>query len=225
MLIILAAIADQGIPIQTIAPKFTGRFNKGVDYVGEVAQFEQEFNDDLAVLAHAVKAYGLPETLKLSVHSGSDKFSIYEPIKKALARTGAGLHIKTAGTNWLEEVIGLATAGGDGLALAKEIYASALEKKEALCQPYATVIDIDPSQLPSAGEVAAWTSEQFVGALTHDQENPAYNPNVRQLLHVGFKIAAQLGDRYLDALKEHEAVISRCVTANLLERHMKPLFC
>lgn len=224
MLIILAAIADQGIPIQTIAPKFTGRFNKGVDYVGDVAQFEQEFNDDLAVIAHAIKAYGLPESLKLSVHSGSDKFSIYEPIKKAIARTGAGLHIKTAGTNWLEEVIGLATAGGAGLDLAKEIYAKALEKKEALCEPYATVIDIDHSQLPSAEEVNGWTSEQFVSALTHNQSDPGYNANVRQLLHVGFKIAAQMGDRYLDALKEHEEVIAKCVTGNLLERHMKPLF-
>ncbi|MGB0328814.1 MAG: tagaturonate epimerase family protein [Akkermansiaceae bacterium] len=224
MLIILAAIADQGIPIQTIAPKFTGRFNKGVDYVGDVAQFEQEFNDDLAVIAHAIKAYGLPESLKLSVHSGSDKFSIYEPIKKAIARTGAGLHIKTAGTNWLEEVIGLATAGGAGLDLAKEIYAKALEKKEALCEPYATVIDIDHSQLPSAEEVNGWTSEQFVSALTHDQSDPDYNANVRQLLHVGFKIAAQMGDRYLDALNEHEEVIAKCVTGNLLERHMKPLF-
>lgn len=224
MLIILAAIADQGIPIQTIAPKFTGRFNKGVDYVGEVAQFEQEFNDDLAVIAHAIKAYGLPASLKLSVHSGSDKFSIYEPIKKAIARTGAGLHIKTAGTNWLEEVIGLATAGGAGLELAKEIYVKALEKKEALCEPYATVIDIDHSQLPSAEEVNGWTSEQFVSALTHDQSNPGYNPNVRQLLHVGFKIAAQMGDRYLEALTEHREVISKCVTDNLFARHMKPLF-
>jgi hypothetical protein len=224
MLIILAAIADQGIPIQTIAPKFTGRFNKGVDYVGDVAQFEQEFNDDLAVIAHAIKAYGLPESLKLSVHSGSDKFSIYEPIKKAIARTGAGLHIKTAGTNWLEEVIGLATAGGAGLDLAKEIYAKALEKKEALCEPYATVIDIEHSQLPSADEVNGWTSEQFVSTLTHDQGNPGYNANVRQLLHVGFKIAAQMGDRYLEALKEHREVIAKCVTGNLLDRHMKPLF-
>lgn len=224
MLIILAAIADQGIPIQTIAPKFTGRFNKGVDYVGDVAQFEQEFNDDLAILSHAVKVYGLPETLKLSVHSGSDKFSIYEPIKKAITRTGAGLHIKTAGTNWLEEVIGLATAGGNGLELAKEIYAKALDKKEALCEPYATVIDIDHSQLPSAEEVNGWTSEQYVSALTHDQSNPNYNANVRQLLHVGFKIAAQMGDRYLDALKANEEVISECVTHNLLERHIKPLF-
>ena len=224
MLIILAAIADQGIPIQTIAPKFTGRFNKGVDYVGDVAQFEQEFNDDLAVLAHAVKSYGLPETLKLSVHSGSDKFSIYEPIRKVIAKTGAGLHIKTAGTNWLEEVIGLATAGGDGLALAQEIYAKALDKKEALCEPYATVIDIDHDQLPSSEEVNGWTSEQFVSALTHDQSNPGYNPHLRQLLHVGFKIAAQIGPRYLEALKANDQVISKCVTHNLLERHIKPLF-
>ena len=56
LLVILAAIADEKIPIQTIAPKFTGRFNKGVDYVGDVAQFEKEFNDDLAVIALAIAA-------------------------------------------------------------------------------------------------------------------------------------------------------------------------
>ena len=224
LLIILAAIADQGIPVQTIAPKFTGRFNKGVDYVGEVSQFEKEFNDDLAVIAHAIQAYGLPGSLKLSVHSGSDKFSIYPPIRRALARTGAGLHIKTAGTNWLEEVIGLAEAGGAGLELAKDIYARALDQKEALCEPYATVIDIQFDQLPSAADVAGWSSAQFTGAVRHDPENPAYNPNVRQLLHVGFKVAAQLGESYLEALKTHREVISKCVTENLLERHMKPLF-
>ncbi len=224
LLVILAAIADQGIPVQTIAPKFTGRFNKGVDYVGDLAQFEKEFNDDLAVIAHAVKAYGLPEGLKLSVHSGSDKFSIYPAIRRALARTGAGLHIKTAGTNWLEEVIGLAESGGEALELAKRIYAGALEKKEALCEPYATVIDIDFSQLPSAEEVAGWSGERFAAAVRHEPGNPDYNPNVRQLLHVGFKIAAQLGDTYLDALKANRETVGRCVTANLLERHMKPLF-
>lgn len=224
LLVILAALADQGIPIQTIAPKFTGRFNKGVDYVGDVAQFEQEFNDDLAVIAHAVKHYGLPEGLKLSVHSGSDKFSIYPAIRRALARTGAGLHIKTAGTNWLEEVIGLAEAGGTGLAIAKEIYIKALDKKEALCQPYATVIDIDFGKLPTAEEAADWSSENFTGAVRHDPANPLYNSNVRQLLHVGFKIAAIMGDTYLSALDEHRETIGRCVTENLLERHIKPLF-
>src|SRR5207253_2259570 len=144
------------------APKFTGRFNKGVDYVGDLAQFEQEFNADLAVITFAVKQYRLPANLKLSVHSGSDKFSIYAPIRRALARFDAGLHIKTAGTTWLEELIGLAEAGGEGLALAKEIYAKALEKREALCAPYAAVIDIDITRLPPADQVQSWTSEQYV---------------------------------------------------------------
>src|SRR5579885_3899791 len=91
LLVILAAIADEGIPIQTIAPKFTGRFNKGVDYVGDLAQFAKELNADIAVIAHAVERYGLPANLKLSVHSGSDKFSIYGAIRRALAATGAGV--------------------------------------------------------------------------------------------------------------------------------------
>ncbi len=187
-------------------------------------QFEKEFNEDLAVIAHAVKRYGLPANLKLSVHSGSDKFSIYPIIRRALARFGAGLHIKTAGTTWLEEVIGLAEAGGDGLELAKEIYASALEHIDELCAPYATVIDIDRSKLPAKETVDGWSSAQFVAALRHDQKNPAFNVHLRQLLHVGFKIAAKKGVRYLNALKKHEAFVSKNVTENLYERHLKPLF-
>jgi hypothetical protein len=166
----------------------------------------------------------LPGTLKLSVHSGSDKFSIYAPMRRALERFDAGLHIKTAGTTWLEEVIGLAEADGSGLALAKEIYGGALEHVEDLCAPYATVIDIDRSRLPSAAAVRGWSSEQFVSALRHDQGNKAFNPHLRQLLHVGYKIAAGMGRRYLDELKSHEAVVSRNVTRNLYERHLKPLF-
>ncbi len=189
-----------------------------------LAQFEKEFSDDLAVIAFAVRRYGLPDTLKLSVHSGSDKFSLYAPIRRALARFGAGLHIKTAGTTWLEEVIGLAQAGGDGLELAKEIYAGALEHVQELCAPYATVIDIDPQKLPSAQSVKGWTSAQFVSALRHNPRDPAYNPHLRQLLHVGYKIAAKMGNRYLEALKRHEAVVARNVTENLFERHLKPLF-
>ncbi len=224
LLVILVALADEMIPVQTIAPKFTGRFNKGVDYVGDLVQFEKEFNEDLAVIAQAVKHYGLPANLKLSVHSGSDKFSIYAPIRRALARFGAGLHLKTAGTTWLEEVIGLAEADGDGLELAKEIYAAALEHVDELCAPYATVIDIDRAQLPTKETVNGWTAAQFTSALRHDQKNPAFNPHLRQLLHVGFKIAAKKGQRYLDALKKHEAVVAKNVTENLYERHLKPLF-
>ena len=224
LLVILAAIADRKIPLQTIAPKFSGRFNKGVDYVGEVERFEQEFNDDIAVIAHAVKAYGLPENLKLSVHSGSDKFSIYGAIRKAITRFDVGLHIKTAGTTWLEEIIGLAEAGGDGLILAREIYSQALADIDALCAPYATVIDIDRSRLPASSVVEGWNPTEFVSSLRHDPDNPNYNQHLRQLLHVGFKVAAKMGSRYTDALEEFEPVISANVTENLFQRHMKPLF-
>lgn len=224
LLIILAAIADEGIPVQTIAPKFTGRFNKGVDYVGDLEQFEKEFHDDLAVIAHAVKAYGLPANLKLSVHSGSDKFSLYPIIRRTLPKFDAGLHIKTAGTTWLEEIIGLAEAGGDALAFAKEIYAEALAQVDALCGPYATVIDIDRAKLPTADEVNGWTSTQFTDALRHVQSNPGFNPSLRQLLHIGFKLAAKKGQRYLDLLKAYEEVVARNVTENLYDRHLKPLF-
>ncbi|HUA67878.1 MAG TPA: tagaturonate epimerase family protein [Candidatus Saccharimonadales bacterium] len=223
LLIILAAIADENIPIQTIAPKFTGRFNKGVDYVGDIGQFETEFNNDLAVIAFAVKQYGLPDTLKLSVHSGSDKFSIYAPMHRALARFSAGLHIKTAGTSWLEEIIGLAEAGGDGLALAKEIYAGALEHADELCAPYSTVIDIDFKKLPPVTMINGWSADQFTSALRHDQSNPAFNPHLRQLIHVGYKVAAKMGNRYLYALEKHEETVARNVTNNLYERHLKPL--
>lgn len=224
LLVILAAIADQQIPIQTIAPKFTGRFNKGVDYVGNLPQFETEFSDDLAVIAHAINQYRLPANLKLSVHSGSDKFSIYGAIRRALRKTGAGVHVKTAGTTWLEELIGLAEAGGEALALAKEVYAEAYAHREALCEPYAAVIDIHENRLPPPAEVQSWNSAQYTGALRHDQANPQYNPDLRQLLHVGYKIAAKMGERYLKMLQECEPTISRNVTQNLFERHLCPLF-
>jgi hypothetical protein len=224
LLIILVAIADEGIPIQTIAPKFTGRFNKGVDYVGDVSKFTEEFSDDIAAIVYAVKNYGLPSTLKLSVHSGSDKFSIYEPMKKMLHKFDAGVHIKTAGTNWLEELIGLAEGGGEGLVMAKEIYADSYAHEAELCKPYATVIDIDPAKLPTPGTVNGWSSEQFVNALRHEQKCPEFNPSLRQLLHVGFKIAAKKGNSYLDLLDEYKVDISRNVTANLFDRHIRPLF-
>ena len=224
LLIILAAIADECIPVQTIAPKFSGRFNKGVDYVGNVAQFEQEFALDLAAIEHSVRRFGLPENLKLSVHSGSDKFSIYSAIHSAITRFDAGVHLKTAGTTWLEELIGLAEAGGDGLTLAKEIYAQAFAHREELCGPYATVIDIDPAKLPSPDEVQRWSSEQYTSALRHVPGASAYNSSLRQLLHVGFKVAAKMGSRYIELLEANEPVISRNVIENLYKRHIVPVF-
>lgn len=224
LLVILTMLADEGVQLQTIAPKFTGRFNKGVDYVGDLAQFEQEFSDDLAVIAHAISAYGLPANLKMSVHSGSDKFSLYPIIQRALTRTGAGLHLKTAGTTWLEELIGLSEAGGDGLALAKEIYAYALEHVEEFCAPYASVIDIDTAQLPPAEEVNGWDGPRLASSIRHIQSHEHFNAHVRQLLHVSFKVAAKHGQGYLDMLMANSEVVGKNVTENIFDRHMVPLF-
>jgi hypothetical protein len=224
LLVILAMLADERIPVDTIAPKFTGRFNKGVDYVGDLGQFAREFSDDIAVLAHAANACGLPATLKLSVHSGSDKFSLYPIIREAAARSGAGFHIKTAGTTWLEELIGLAEAGGDGLELAREIYAESLAQIDALSGPYASVIDIDPTRLPAAAEVSAWSGPRLAAAIRHVPQNPEFNPHVRQLLHVAFKLAAKKGTRYTDLLAANREIVAHQVTENLFERHMKPLY-
>ena len=225
MFFILAAIADERIPAQTIAPKFTGRFNKGVDYVGDVAKFAREFEDDLCVIAFAIKEFGLPDNLKLSVHSGSYKFSLYGPIRKAIRKHGAGLHLKTAGTTWLEECIGLAQAGGDGLQIAREIYRKAHGRFDELCGPYATVIDIDRAKLPTPDEVERWSGDQYVKALRHDLSCREFNPNFRQLLHVGYKVAAEMGARYLQALETHEPVIAGNVMQNIYDRHLQQLFC
>ena len=224
LLIILAMIADEGIPAQTIAPKFTGRFNKGVDYAGDIAAFEREFDADLAVLAHAVEKFGLPKSLKISVHSGSDKFSLYPIIRKLVEKHGAGLHLKTAGTTWLEEVAGLAEADGEGLEIAREIYARAHSRAEELIKPYAPVVDINIPRLPSVSEVKAWSPERYLAALVHDQSCPQYDPQFRQFIHVSFKVAAEIGQPYHEALKAHRDVVARRVKDNLLKKHIEPLF-
>lgn len=224
MLFILKCLADLEIPVQTIAPKFTGRFNKGVDYEGDPAQFGKEFEEDILVISYAVNKFGLPATLKLSVHSGSDKFSIYPVIGKIIRKHNCGIHLKTAGTTWLEEVIGLAISGDSGLDIAKQIYRKAFERREELCSPYAAVIDIKPEKLPVPDAVDKWTGEKYADTLRHIPGNHSYNPGFRQLIHVGYKVASELGAAYTDALKANENVIAPCVKENIYNRHIIPLF-
>ncbi|MCR5245233.1 MAG: tagaturonate epimerase family protein [Bacteroidales bacterium] len=221
---ILKEIAAEKIPVQTIAPKFTGRFNKGVDYRGDLQQFEKEFEQDLLVIDEAVKEYGLPDNLKLSIHSGSDKFSIYPIMGRLIRKYDKGIHIKTAGTTWLEENIGLALADPKALALAKRIYVNALTRMEELTVPYATVIDVDADALPSPAEVEKWDAETYARTMRHNQADPLYNQSFRQLIHVSYKIAAELGDEYYPALEAHSEVIGREVIENICDRHIKRLF-
>ena len=224
MLFILKMLADKGVPAQTIAPKFTGRFNKGVDYRGDLEQFAREFEEDVLVIDFAVKEFGLPKELKLSVHSGSDKFSVYPIMAEIIKKYDKGLHLKTAGTTWLEEVIGLAVAGGEALELAKQIYANSYNRKEELCAPYADVIDIDDTQLPSVEEVNNWTSEKYANTLRHIPGNADYNSNFRQLIHVAYKVAAELGETYTSMLEKYAEIIGNCVEENIYDRHLKRLF-
>ena len=221
---ILAAISEENIPIQTIAPRFYGKFIKGVDFIGSVERFGKEFEMLLAIIQHAVKEFSLLDNLKLSIHSGSDKFSIYSIINRALRKYDAGIHLKTAGTTWLEELIGLAMTGGKGLELVKEIYIKAYNRYDELCLPYAAVIDIDKEKLPHPENVSKWSNNQFSSSLRHDLSCGDYNSNFRQLLHIGYKIAAEMGSRYIEALKTNEEIISRNVSENLYERHVKRLF-
>jgi len=224
LLFILLMIRHFEIPAQTIAPKFTGRFNKGVDYEGDITRFRQEFERDLLVIDYAVQRFGLPDNLKLSVHSGSDKFTIYPIMGDLIKKYQKGIHVKTAGTTWLEEVIGLAMAGGEALQMAKDIYRDAYVRQEELCKPYSAVIDIDPSSLPGPDKVDQWDSEKYAGTLRHIPGHPDYHPGFRQLIHVGYKVAAELGEHYLALVRKHQGVIAEQVTTNIYQRHIERLF-
>ena len=221
---ILAAAAREGIPADTVAPKFSGEFLKGIDYVGDLGRFTREFDEDLAVLAHASRVFGLPADIKLSIHSGSDKFSLYPIMHRAMKKAGAGLHLKTAGTTWLEEVIGLASVGGDGLAFAKALYRAGYERYDEMAKPYLLVIDIDRKKLPTPDAVDAFTAEEYVETLRHDQSCKRFDINFRQLVHISFRVAAEMREQYQPLLLQHRSRIEACVSENILKRHVEPLF-
>jgi len=224
LLIILALLSDEQIPFQTIAPRFSGRFNKGVDYVGDLSKFAIEFEDDLLIIDYAIKEFALPENLKLSIHSGSDKFSIYPIIGNLIKKHEKGIHVKTAGTTWLEEVIGLALAGNDSLQFVKQIYSEAFSRIDELCNPYAEVIDIDIEKLPHPGMVKKWNAEKFANTLRHIPDHTDYNSGFRQLIHVGYKIAAEHKDVYETYLKKYADIVGKQVSENIYNRHICRLF-
>ena len=221
---ILAALSFYEVPVTTIAPKFTGRFSKGVDYEGDLRQFQKEFEEDLLVIRYAVKEFSFPKALKLSVHSGSDKFSIYPIMNRLIKKHNAGLHLKTAGTTWLEEIIGLAESEGEGFRFAARVYEKALDRYDELTEPYKNVLKIDKKELPSPEEVRKAKGEKFAKALTHDESSEAYNPHLRQLMHCAYKIAAESPEEFQKLLRDHRQQIESNVTFNLFERHLKPLF-
>ena len=224
LLFILAAMAREAIPVATVAPKFTGEFLKGIDYVGDIKRFSREFEEDLAILEFAKQSFSLPAALKLSIHSGSDKFSLYPIMHRAIKKAGAGIHLKTAGTTWLEEVIGLAAAGGEGLAFVKALYRDAYGRYDEMAKPYLTVIAIDRQALPTPAEVDLWSAQEYVETLEHNQACKRFNIHFRQMVHISFRVAAEKRSQYLALLKSNRSSIESHVSHNILKRHIEPLF-
>jgi len=221
---ILKMFAAENIPVQTIAPKFSGRFNKGIDYDGDPDVFCEEFEAYLMVIDFAIKEFGMPENLKISIHSGSDKFSIYPSIGSVIRKHNKGVHIKTAGTTWLEEVIGLAESGGDALEFVKEIYLESLDMIDELCAPYSDVIDIKISDLPLKTDVIKWTGKKFAASIRHDKECEDYNSDMRQMMHISYKLAANRMEQFHKLLDSHKLIIGECVFENIYSRHISRLF-
>ncbi|MES1204944.1 MAG: hypothetical protein ABUS79_03320 [Pseudomonadota bacterium] len=85
-------------------------------------------------------------------------------------------------------------------------------------------MEIDRAKLPTAAVVASWSADEFVSRLRHDQSCPDYSIDIRQLVHVSFKLAAEMGDEFRGALDNAREIAGRCVTDNLYDRHIHPLF-
>jgi len=221
---ILKELKHLNIEPHTIAPKFTGMFPKGVDYEGDTELFAEEFDKDIRILKIAKDQLEIHHDIKLSIHSGSDKFSIYPVIRDLISKYKAGLHVKTAGTTWLEEVIGLARSGGEGLRIAKEIYHQGMIRFDELSAPYSSVLHIDPEKLPPAKEVLTWSSAHFAKTLIHELTCRDYNPHFRQLIHISYKAAAEMGKEFMDALDYYRDPIEEQVYTNLIDRHLRRLF-
>jgi hypothetical protein len=99
-----------------------------------------------------------------------------------------------------------------------------LEEIDELCAPYADVIDIKISFLPSKQEVSQWNSARFSDSLKHIPGNSDYNPNMRQLVHVAYKLAALQMKDYFRLLDKNEQIVSKCVYENIFNRHLCRLF-
>jgi tagaturonate epimerase len=186
-----------GVSWVSLAPRYVGDFEKGIDYIGDV----HAFADDFAAHAQIAEALG---RYKLSVHSGSDKFSIY-PLVAALAP--GRVHLKTSGTSYLEALRVIALHEP---ALLRRIYALALTRFAEDRESYH--LSIDFARLPGPDELR----DAELPALLGDNDS-------RQLLHVTF--GSVLGGELGDELRERLAPLAEQYAAALerhLGRHLRP---
>jgi hypothetical protein len=166
-------LTRRGVRFQTIAPRFCGEFQKGIDYVGDIAQFTRELN------AHAeiARSFGY----KLSIHSGSDKFSVFPIIGRG---TAGVFHVKTAGTNWLEAMRVVAMTDP---VLYREVHAFALAAFPEAKKYYHVTTDL--TKIPALDSLEDAQLPQLF------EQNDA-----RQLIHITYGLILNAKDaagRYL----------------------------
>ena len=180
------ALKKANVEVVSLAPRFCGEFQKGIDYMGDIGQFEREFK----IHADIAEEYGY----KISVHSGSDKFSVFPLVGKL---TRGRYHLKTAGTNWLEAVRVIAAFEP---ALYREIHTFALENLSEARNYYHITCDL--SKIPVLNE-------------TLDSALPEYldKDDSRQVLHITYGLILQakntdgtsrFHDRIYKSLRDHE---------------------
>ena len=197
-------LIDAGVEFATIAPRFCGEFQKGIDYIGNVSQFEKE------IKVHAIIARHFD--YKLSIHSGSDKFSVFPLIGK---ETKGVFHIKTAGTNWLEaiRVVAMENPG-----LYREIHKYAFEIFDQATKYY--VVKADIKKIPNIDKM---TDSQLPSLLNND--------DCRQMIHItyGFILSRKnedgsftFRDRLYKLWREKEEVYAKAITKHI-GRHLELL--
>lgn len=194
----------RGIIPATVAPRFCGEFQKGVDYIGDIAQFEAELKIHAAIARH----FGY----KLSIHSGSDKFSAFPYIGR---ETRGNFHIKTAGTNWLQSMLLIAKLEPS---LYREVHEFALEHFHEAAAYYHVTTDL--TKIPA------------LDTLSDDELPGLFSANdPRQLIHITYGLilnaknedgTLRFRDRLYKVWRENETALNEIVGSHI-EKHMETL--
>jgi hypothetical protein len=189
---------QRGVKIGSLAPRFVGEFQKGIDYIGDLEEFERSFADHAAL----ARKFGH----RISVHSGSDKFSVFPAVGRL---TGGRFHLKTAGTHWLEamKIISMHEP-----ALYRRLHGAALERFHKATAYYHVTTNLD--NVPDLGGLA-------------DRQLPSLfdNPDSRQLIHITYGELLrdrELGAEFFEALHKHMEAYWQAVQKHT-ERHVKTL--
>jgi hypothetical protein len=192
--VVVSELKRLGMDFVSFAPRFVGRFEKGVEHIGDIVELQRDFEIH-AELARALGPY------KLSLHSGSDKFSTYPLFAEA---TQGVAHLKTAGTSWAEALRVIANHDAD---LMRQILTLALDSFEANRKSYH--LSCDPAKIP-----AHPTDEQVLGLMDVVDS--------RQVLHVGYgAILDEFGARLYQVWNDNEEEHYRIIADHFV-KHLEP---